>query len=160
MSNGPSENPLKKWAMMWLWRIQQISLPMTLAITAVNLSMTIAVSIAWRLGSYYMAFGISLTLLLLVAMGSGYLWDRKARMWHEQSVVMVERNPFYRDKMNPKEVVMFLDRDIYILRALGGEAAKKADGWERWCLDQLDRDPVLKAEVETLRKTFFGKALT
>ena len=99
---------------------------------------------------FILALVIIFTAIIIAILFAGLIWDRELRMWHEQSVVMVERNPYNMHKLTPKEVVYFTEFWIPFGRAFGGEMAEKAEFWARWCDDQMAKDPVLKASVREL----------
>lgn len=179
------EHPIKKWAMKWVWRIQQIGAISTLLITA----MTLAIVVSDKLYlSKVLPSGIGplLALLLLgsLVMSLGYLWDKKFQMWKEQNVVNVERNPYYVFKMNPKEVVGYTDlwfpkirslkaiaeSQSVVARHLGLEdEAKKTDiaaedlgqvlrEFEAWCVEQMRDDSVLAGQTKLLQDYLRQKA--
>jgi len=158
MTSRITENSVKKGFMVWIWRVQQVALLLTLAMTALNLSIQIGNKIVWRFGSIYIAVALSLVVSTSVILFVGYLWDRKARMWHEQSIVTVERNPFNLIRMTPKELVMYSDLFIPIVESLGPEHAKRVAGWKKWIDDLLQSDPVTKEGVDMLRERYFDES--
>lgn len=146
------EHPIKKFIMLWLWRLQQISQPVNTAMLALTLTLTVAAFIHWRFENPYI--GIMLTFLAIVCAIAlvGWSWDR-VRMWHEQSVVSVERNPFFMHKMNPKEVAIYKFLWLPLLRELG--KPELADAWEEWVDGQVAADPILEQRVRELRMRYF-----
>jgi len=179
------EHPVKKWAMKWVWRVQQIGAISTLLITAMTLA--IVVSDKLKLNEILpVTIGPFLALLILgsLVMSLGYLWDKKFQMWKEQNVVNVERNPYYVFKMNPKEVVGYTDlwfpkirslkaiaeSQSVIARKLGLEdIAKVTDKaavdlgqvlkeFEPWCDEQMRDDSVLAEQTKLLQEYLRDKA--
>ena len=47
-------------------------------------------------------------MLLLVALiwGVAIVWDIRMKMWREQATVLIERNPYVKEKMSSKEVAL------------------------------------------------------
>ena len=181
MSKSRSENPIKKFILLWVWRVQQIGAISTLFITAINLSLTVAALVWWRIGNTFVAVMMSFVILASVIMTLGWVWDKKAQMWKEQNVINVERNPFYKHKMTPKEVLSFTHIWNPLLKTVGNilelviqrdahaepsdvdkdilkqarQLKETADAWERWCTDQNSKDPILAASVKELRDAYF-----
>lgn len=147
-----SEHAIKKFVMLWLWRLQQVSQPVNTAMLAGTLTLTISAFVHWRFDNFYI--GILLTFVVLASAIAivGWSWDR-VRMWHEQNVVSVERNPFFMHKMNPKEVAVYKFLWLPLLRELGKHGL--ADSWESWVDGQVAADPVLEQRVNELKTRYF-----
>ncbi len=165
------EHPIKKWAMKWVWRVQQIGAISTLLITAMTLA--IVVSDKLKLNDM-LPTGIGPLVAILIlgsfVMSLGYLWDKKFQMWKEQNVVNVERNPYYVFKMNPKEIVGYTDLWFPKIKAIKAIAeklgleqeAKDLDQvlreFEPWCNEQLQGDSVLAEQTRMLQEYLRDKA--
>ena len=149
------EHPMKKMFMVLLWRTQQIGQPTSLTMLAITLALQVNMYIGWRFASTYLGIGLALTTILFAVLLAGYVWDRGLRMWHEKNIVVVERNPYAKQRLSPKEVVYLTDYWIPLGRCMGGEMALKADGWAKWCDDQMDKDPNLRKQVEELTGSYF-----
>jgi hypothetical protein len=134
-----------------MWRIQQISTPANMAMLAVNLTLTVTAYIKWRFGSSYIGIIVAFLILAGIIGTVGWAWDR-LRMWHEQNVVNVERNPYNERKMSPKEVYENQIIWVPILEHLGNK--KASDIMARWTKEQLEADPSLKSRVEEMREHF------
>jgi hypothetical protein len=169
MSPKASENWIKKTALRWIWRVQQIGAVSTLVITAITLTLTVSNKIEWRFENPYMSVILTFILLASVIASLGYAWD-KGRMWHEQNVVNVERNPYNIKKMTPKEIVGYTELWFPKIRAIKGIAeklglekeAKDLDQvlreFEPWCEEQLKGDSVLAEQTRTLQEYLKEKA--
>ena len=155
MSHNDREHPLKKLAMVLMWRTQQIGQPTTLILLVIQLALIVNLYVNWRFGHAYVGIFLTLAILVLAILVAGYVWDRRLRMWHEQNVVMVERNPYAMHKLAPKEIVQFKTLWIPFFRLQGGYMAQIAESWERWCNDQMAKDPQLAANVDELLGRYF-----
>ena len=147
-----SEHPIKKWIMKWYWRISQIGQITGLALMALTFTTVLSDKIQWRFGNPYESYLLTLTILGAVILLIAYVWDKKARMWHEQAVIGVERNPYAERKMMPKELYQSEVVWIPMLEKVGN-----MDGaaiMRRWIHEQLDSDPILRLKVEDMRRHF------
>ena len=159
-SETASEHPIKKWFMKWIWRVQQVGAISTLAITSITLSLVLSEKLVNRIGSGPLSFLLSFTLLASVIMALGWTWDRKLQMWKEQNVVNVERNPYYKHKMTPKESLSYTHIWVPLLHTIADkmdcpQLHETADAWDKWCKSENAKDPILAASVKELRDTYF-----
>jgi len=157
------EQPIKKFMMKWVWRVQQIGAISTLVITATTLAITLSDKL---LLNETMPFSLgplmALGFLAAMVMSLGWLWDKKLQMWKEQNVVNVERNPYYLFKQTPKEVASyellwfpFAETVAEIAERTGSpEKAKLMRQFVKryggWCKEQVAADPILKRQVDEL----------
>lgn len=146
------ENPVKKFIMLWLWRLQQIGPPVNTVMIALTLTLTITAYIHWRFTSTYIGFFVTFLALSCAIALFGWSWDR-VRMWHEQSVVTVERNPFFMHKMSPKELTVYKCLWIPLLREIGKDDL--ADGFTAWIDGQIAADPILEQRVKEIQAHYF-----
>jgi len=157
------EQPIKKFAMKWVWRVQQIGAISTLIITATTLAITVSdklllnEAVPFSIGPL-----LALGFLATMVMSLGWLWDKKLQMWKEQNVVNVERNPYYLFKQTPKEVASY-ELLWFPFAETVAEIADKNGCPERanemrlfvkryggWCKEQVAADPILKRQVDEL----------
>jgi hypothetical protein len=162
MKNNRSEHPVKKWALKWIWRTQQIGAISTLVITAVTLTLTVSDKIEWRVSHPYISILLTFSLLATVIIFMGWLWDKKLQMWREQNVVNVERNPYYMFKQSPKEIVSYnllwfpmLNAQANLcdrlhLHAESKDLRKIIAQYGGWCKEQVASDSILKRQVNEL----------
>ena len=103
---------IKKWLMLQMWRVQQVAQILTIGMLAVNLTLQIYPYMKWREGDFFATpyVGASLILLALVAgvWAFALIWDMRLKMWREQMTVAVEKNPFTKEKMTPKEIMVYV----------------------------------------------------
>jgi len=137
---------LKKWLLVQFWRVQQIAMIASLSLLAVNLALTTNQYIEWRFSNSYIGTSIVIILLAFLIWVFGYVWDKKLKLWKEQMVVTIERNPYSTIHMTPKEVVSHITIWIPWLRERGKN--KDADIWQRIVDWNLASDPSLRTTVD------------
>ena len=130
------------------WRVQQISMIASLTLLAVNLALTTNQYIAWRFSNSYIGTLVVLVILAILIWTFGYVWDRKLKLWKEQMVVSIERNPYSTMHMTPKEMVSHITIWIPWLRERKMDA--EADIWQKIVDWNLVTDPSLKEIIDTM----------
>ena len=149
-------NRFKRWILLWIWRIQQPGQIFNIVMSAINMTLLVNLYMKWRFENPYvgilLAFGTVMSVLLIVA----YLWDAKAKMWHEQIEVSVHKNPYYYHKMTAKEVVGYKKQWVKLMRILGME--EEAVFWDTWCDEQMRDDSVLAEQTRALQEYLREKA--
>jgi len=113
--------------MLQMWRIQQVAQLLTLAMLALTLSMTLYENMSWRGGLFETPYtGVPLLLLVLAAVMWAFaiFWDMRMKMWREQATVLIDRNPFAKEKMTSKEIAMYELLWFPILERLGKDDPK------------------------------------
>jgi len=164
MISKDKEHPIKKFFMILYWRTQQIAAIFSLIMLAIGVSLQVNFYIEWRFSNTYIGIILALSVLAAIILFAGYIWDKKGRMWHEQMVVSVERNPFNVHKMAPKEVVMYLIFHIPILNFISESTdddelkhrlKSTAIDLKVWSDDQMAKDPNLRASVDDILKQHF-----
>lgn len=101
-------------------------------------------------GGMALLFVIVLTTVVLI----GVVYDRVFRLWRESSVVSVERNPYSRFLLMPKEILLWKRCQMRILKEVAKddpEALKDVEFMDRW-MDKLMDDPVMRKQVEETEK--------
>jgi hypothetical protein len=148
MSGGP-----KKWFMLQMWRFQQVSQIATLALLALNLSLQVYNFVSWR-GSVFESpyTAVPLILLILVAgiWAFAIFWDMRMKMWREQMAVAMERNPYAKERMYSKELVIYSMLWLPMLEHMGEKDPKlkeSADHLRAWLKKAYDDDKSLRKET-------------
>ncbi len=121
---------VKKWFMLQMWRVQQIAAVMTLVLMAINLALQMYDYMSWRSGVFSSPYSGALVILMVVGgiiWGLSIVWDTKLRMWREQMTVLVEKNPFNKERMAPKEIVMYSLMWLPMLESIGRNDPKVRD---------------------------------
>ncbi len=151
-------NRVKKWFMLQIWRIQQPAQLITLVLLAFNLSLLLFNQIRWRgelLNNAYFFIPVSFILLFLGIWAVAIFWDLRLRLWREQATVLVERNPYTKERLNAKEIAQYSLIWIPALERLGREdkkLAEIADVLKRWIATEWADDPQLRKDVQELFK--------
>jgi hypothetical protein len=150
---------IKKWFMLWMWRVQQVSQPLTLTLMAINLSLTVFGLIKWREGSPLSVswIGVPLILLLLafVILSFALIWDLRLKMWRDQATVLVERNPYSKEKMSAKEIMIYGVLWLPVLDDIGKRDPKAkiaAEALREWIRKASKEEPVMEKDLDDVFK--------
>lgn len=149
---------IKKGLMTFIWRIQQSQMLISILFWSLTLTGIFYQYFAPLFDQY---FGVSqedvfvgmLLLLLMVLIGVallGFAYDRVFRLWQESSVVNVERNPYSRFLLMPKEILLWKRCQLRILKEVAKddpETQRDIQFMEKW-MDKLLEDPKVKEQVE------------
>jgi hypothetical protein len=148
---------VKKWFMLQVWRLQQVAQILTLAMMALTLSLTIFDLINWRKGSLlstsWIGVPLILTMLFMVIWTFAIYWDLRLKMWRDQATVLVERNPYSKEKLSSKELALYAVTWLPIMERMGKDDPKiraAADGFREWLRKAFEADPILQADFKDL----------
>jgi hypothetical protein len=151
---------VKKWFMLQLWRVQQVAQLLTIAMLAFTISLQIYPYVSWRFeGTVLEGTYPSVTIIMLTIAACvwtfAFIWDIRLKMWREQQMVLIERNPYAKEKMAAKEIVIYQLSWLPLMEKLGKddpeikEAARSLRAW----IDRLaSEDPILKYDIEQVFK--------
>ncbi len=149
---------IKKWFMLQMWRIQQVAQIVTIALLAANLSLTVFNYMQWREGPFESPYtGVPIIMLLLVALvwGVAIVWDIRMKMWREQATVLIERNPYVKEKMSSKEVALISLFNLPLVEKLAEDDPKfkpYAEGLKAWLNKAMEQDANIKRDVDDIFK--------
>ncbi len=155
---------VKKGLMVQMWRIQQSQAMIGIFFWALTLA-----------GVYYLSYfhpyfrdlglvtdkqvflgTIMLALLILLAfLLMGLIYDRALRLWREQTDVIVERNPYSKERLMPKEVIFWRRSQLSIMKELAKKDTsiqKDIDFMEKWIEKSVARYKELREGAEDLEK--------
>ena len=148
---------LKKWFMLQVWRIQQVAQVLTIMLLAINLSLQLYGFISWRKGSFFSTpySGVPMILLVTVAIiwGFAIVWDMRFKMWREQQAVVVERNPYAKERMTSKELVVYGITWLPLLDQLAKqnpEIKPAAEAMRNWLKQAAKEDPIATADMKDI----------
>ncbi|MGQ9587244.1 MAG: hypothetical protein ACUVT7_02525 [Thermoplasmata archaeon] len=148
---------VKKWFMLQVWRLQQVAQIMALALLALNLALQIFDLIKWRQGSLLSTSWVGVpTILLFLALviwTFAMFWDLRLKLWRDQMTVLVERNPYTKEKLSSKEVLMFGIMWLPMMERLSKDDPKLAAASEvirSWIRKTAREDPETMVHVKEL----------
>lgn len=142
--------------MKHVWRLQQIGALYSVTMLTITITLVLYPYVSWRFVRLFERVGIPTTydmlimaiifvVILTFALSFGFAYDRVLKLWVSQNKVAVERNPYAKNMMTPKEWLNWQYYFIPMLRVNGKE--KEADFMEKWNLRILEEDPGLGRDV-------------
>lgn len=154
----------KKWFMLQVWRIQQVSAIVTIALLALSLALQLFNYVQWRLEGtvlYNSIVGVPLLLITigLLIWGVSIWWDLRMRMWREQAQVLVERNPYTKEKMASKEILQYVMLWLPVLETVSKDDPKIQTltvAFKDWIRKNVKNDPGLAQDLRELL-AYMGK---
>ena len=155
---NPMSGGIKKWFMFQMWRIQQVAAVMTIGLLALNLSLQLYTFLDWRTGFFstpYSAVPILLLLIIAFIWIISMIWDLRLKMWREQIAVTIERNPYVKEKLYSKEIMIYALTWLPIMDHFGKDdpnIREAAEAFRAWFKNQTDQDKALQGELESLLK--------
>ena len=149
----------KKWLMLQMWRIQQISQILSLVMIAATDALLVYDYMKWREGSIFSTpyIGVPILLLVIIAIiwAVSIVWDIRLKMWREQMTVVFEKNPFTKEKMTPKEIVIYSTLWLPIMEKMGKDDPQikaSAESLKKWLERSMHDDIVTEREVALIRE--------
>ena len=154
----------KKWFMLQIWRIQQVAQIVTIVMLALSLALQLFGYIQWRFEGtplWDSRLGVPLILITigLVIWGVSIWWDLRMRMWRESAQVLVERNPYTKEKMASKEILQYVMLWLPVLEAISKDDPKSqalAMAYKDWIRKNVKGDPALARDLKELL-AYMGK---
>ena len=147
--------------MLQMWRFQQVSQIATLALLALNLALQVYNFMSWR-GSIFSSPYTAVPFLLLILVAGiwafAIFWDLRMKMWREQMAVVMERNPYAKERMYSKELVVYAMLWLPMLEHLGENDQKlkeSADHLRAWLMKSYTDDKSLEKEIGDIM-TYMG----
>ena len=160
---------LKKGFMLMVWRFQQVNS----MILIVGLSLTLTFQLYPHVDDWFVSFGIPrkldwliMLIIFIILFGGallcGIIYDVLLKLWIQQQVVTIERQPYAKEKMNAKEIITWryfniplMKADEKILDHLGKkdkELSENIKFVDNWCSYNLKQDKTLKHDVEEIKR--------
>lgn len=155
-------NRVKKWFMLQVWRLQQVAQILTLALLGVTDSLLLWGKVQWRGG--LLANHITGPLILLVIIGGAVwafaiAWDLWLKMWRDQATVLVEKNPYNKEKFAPKEIVLHGMTWLPVMEKLAQNdpaMQKQVEAFKAWLTTAAREEYGMDDEIKEILR-FFGK---
>jgi hypothetical protein len=149
-------NKVKKWLMLQMWRLQQVAQPLTLAMLSVTISLQVWGFVKWRneiLANPLFGVLVILVPLVLLIWAVAIAWDIRLKMWREQQMVLTERNPYAKEKMSAKELVIYQLLWMPMLEKLGKDDPKIREAvttFKQWLEHLPNDDPILARDLKEI----------
>jgi len=161
----------KRFLMTQLWRIQQSYTLLSLGLWGIVISLTafpfISQFVQCKFAVDCTAPGvvaITLILLFLAVFAAlflfGVIYDKYLRLWREQLDVAVERNPYAREKLSPKEILMWRYIYLPVMKVSGRDnpnTAKEIEFVEQWVEKSLTADGNIRRAVEEAERWIWSR---
>jgi len=156
---------VKKGLMVQLWRIQQSQSLISLLFWALTLAGVFYLSYFHRyfvdvlhIVSNDQVF-IGTMILFLLVIGAflliGLIYDRTLKLWREQSDVAVERNPYTKERLMPKDIVVWRHASLPLMKELAKKdnaMQKDIEFMENWIARSLAGYKELRQSVDEIEK--------
>ncbi|MBU0685160.1 MAG: hypothetical protein ABIE25_06250 [Thermoplasmatota archaeon] len=152
----PQSKRLRKWFMLQVWRLQQISQVMTLFLLALTQATVLWGFLKYRGGIFnnpYFMIPLMLVIFGTAIWMSSIFWDLRLKMWRYQATVLVERNPYSKEKMAPKEIVLYGMTWLPVMEKLGENDPKmrvQAEALRAWLRKASKAEPNLEADMKEI----------
>ncbi len=154
---------IKKRFMTQIWRIQQSQTLVGIIVWSAALAgifWDVVSPVFVRLGLVSSEqVGLGIVILFFTVLVSiiiiGTIYDRVLKLWREQNVVAIERNPFMRENLTPKEILLWRKVLLRTLREVGREdpgVQEDVEFMERWIEKSLATNPGFDGYVRQLEK--------
>lgn len=157
-----ADNRIKKWFMLQMWRLQQVAQVLTLTLMAANLSLMVWGYVKWRGSIFENSVVGPLVILLVLGLGIwsfAIVWDLRLKMWREQVSVLVEKNPFMKERLAPKEIAFYALTWLPVLEHLAKdhpEMKTHAEALRLWLQKELKDDSLVRKDLEDILE-YIGK---
>lgn len=148
---------IKKWFMLQIWRIQQVAQIVTIAMLSLTLATQMYPFFQHRGGIWstpYTGIPPILLSIALIIWVISIFWDLRLKMWRDQATVLVERNPYSKEKLSSKELALYAITWLPIMERMGKDDPKikaAADGFREWLRKAFKADPILQADFIDLK---------
>lgn len=147
---------MKKWFMLQLWRLQQVAQILTIAMLALSLTLQLYNFVNWRGAIFetpYTGVPVLLLVLAIIIWGFAVIWDLRLKMWREQATVLIEKNPYAKEKMYSKEIAVYELFWLTVLENLGKDDPKakaSAEALREWLRKARAQDPNTAKDLEEI----------
>jgi len=157
-----ANNRIKKWLMLQMWRLQQVAQVLTLTLMAANLSLILWDYVKWR--SEILQNSAVGPLLILLILGTAIwafaiVWDLRLKMWREQVSVLIDKNPYMKERFAPKEIALYAITWLPIMEQLGKDnptMMANAEALRQWLRKELKEDVLVQKDLEDILQ-YIGK---
>jgi Na+/citrate or Na+/malate symporter len=123
---------------------------------AVNLALLVWGYVKWRSPILQDSITGPVTIFLILAvaiMSFALIWDLRLKMWREQTSVLVEKNPYMKEKFAPKEIALNAMLWIPLMEKLGKDdpaLAENARLLKEWLKREIREDKLTTKDLEDI----------
>jgi hypothetical protein len=146
---------MKLRLMTYMWRLQQSQLIISMIMWAALLTLTSYQYVGGSIGEFFGSVYLGLLFLFLIIFAFiiliGFAFDRILKLWKEQNIVIAHRNPYLRERMYAKEVLMWSHLLIPVLKKYEDKdqaVKKQVEFMEKWISKNMQIDSELYKEVK------------
>lgn len=149
---------MKMRLMTYFWRLQQSQIVVSMILWATLLTLTSYQYIQWRVeregflfGNTYIAFIILFLIIFGIIIIIGFAFDRIFKLWKEQQIVVARRNPYVKERIFTRDIVMLRHTLLPLLEKYKDTDPKMKEDiefMEKWIDKCMKVDPNIKREVE------------
>ncbi|MCK5548043.1 MAG: hypothetical protein KAI64_03450 [Thermoplasmata archaeon] len=147
---------MKMRLMTYLWRLQQSQMIISMILWATLLTITSYEYVGWRLqqiffNNIYFGFFVLFLIIFGIIVLIGFAFDRVLRLWKEQQIVAAQRNPYVKERIWTRDIVLWRHMFLPMLKKYEDEDPKvkeEMDFMEKWIEKCMKVDPNVRKEVE------------
>ncbi len=143
---------LKKSLMLTVWRFQQINSMIMIIGLSLTLTLQLLPFVGWRFHQWGIPASHNWLIVLIIfliifssAVIIGLLYDVVLKLWIQQQTIMVERQPYAKEKMAAKAILNRKYFWIPMLKKAGLE--NEAEFSAKWAEHNMQVDPILRKDV-------------
>lgn len=143
---------LKKGFMLLVWRFQQVNSLVIIIGLSTTLTLQIFPYVGWRFVELGIPKELDWLIILIIfgiifsgAIFVGIVYDSILKLWIQHQVVVMERNPYAREKIVAKGIINRQYFNIPMLRK--GNLTADAEFNEQWVERNMQEDPILRKDV-------------
>ncbi|TLZ55068.1 MAG: hypothetical protein E6K17_06540 [Methanobacteriota archaeon] len=160
----------KRFLMTQIWRIQQSYALLSLVLWGIVIALTanplLLPYLQHNLGVDPTAPGVVAGTLVLVFIGVfallfvfGVVYDKYLHLWRDQLDVTYDRNPYAREKLMVKEILVWRHMFLPAMQATASsdpKTRKEVAFMEKWIERSLAADPNIRRSVEEAERVITG----
>jgi len=108
--------------------------------------------VGWRFGgNVYLGLVVLFLVIFGIIVLIGFAFDRIFRLWKEQAIVAARRNPYVKERIWTRDIVMWRHMLLPMLKKYeekDPEVKKEIEFMEKWIDKCMRIDPNIKKEVD------------
>jgi len=144
---------IKKGLMLMVWRFQQINTMVLIIGLSITLTFQLYPYVRWRFYGWGISPNLDWLIILIIfliifacAVIVGLIYDVLLKLWIQHAVVMIERNPYAKEKIPAKQILNRKYFYIPLLKKSNLDAEVEFN--EKWVERNMEDDPILRKDTE------------